>query len=311
MFLLARFIREQGIKVVLSGEGADEAFLGYDIFKETLLREAWSSLSQEQRRARIRRLYPYLPHFSEANISAVEAVFARSCASHTGPLFSHAMRLDNAGLALRLLRAGEDGLGGLRSAIQEVLEFESLSTLKKAQWIEFHTLLQGYLLSSQGDRMMFAHGVEPRNPFLSPAVVAYAASLPQEFLLSPAGDEKFVLKQAFRASLPREILEKPKQPYRAPDAQSFFAAGQGRFADWVEYLLDERRLRALHPVDPAAAMRLIAKIRRTPRGGVSPREDQAFVLLLSLSVLDRQFIRREGISRIGKRPPLARAIDLT
>jgi asparagine synthase (glutamine-hydrolysing) len=313
MFLLAQFIRDQGVKVVLSGEGADEIFLGYDIFKETRLRQVWSSVAPEERRARVRRLYSYLPHFSDANAPALEAVFARSSTGPQGSLFSHGLRLENGRFALRLLRTDEDGLDGLHAATAAVEVFETLSAVRKAQWIEFHTLLQGYLLSSQGDRMMFAHGVEPRCPFLSPAVVSYAAGLPEHYLLAPDDNEKHVLKRAFQQYLPREILAKPKQPYRAPDASSFLAPvaeGGGRFADWVEETVAERQIRGIEALEPEAVARLLAKLRRTPKEGISPREDQAFVLLLSLCVLDRQFIHRQGMSIPGQRPPLSRSVNL-
>jgi len=315
MFLLSRFIRNEGIKVVLSGEGADEVFLGYDIFKETRLRDSWDSLDAAARRDRIRRMYPYLPHFSDANIRAIEALFGRSSGgSNYGCFSSHSWRLENARFALRLLRSDIDGLEGLRTAAAAVAEFESLSPVRKAQWIEFHTLLQGYLLSSQGDRMMFAHGVEPRCPFLSPAVVSYAAGLPENYLVSVDDDEKHVLKRAFEEKLPRRILQKPKQPYRAPDAASFFAAeekGAGRFVDWVEDMLDGQNLRDIEPLNAEAASLLVAKLRRTRKDGISPREDQAFVLLVSLCALNRQFIRGQGSSMAGPRPPLARAVNLT
>jgi len=312
MFLLARSIRAQGIKVVLSGEGADETFLGYDIFKEARLRSAWSSLDPEERRQRIRGLYRYLPHFSEANVRSLEAVYARSSADTASPLASHAQRFANARFALRLLRAEAGALDGLVAAVEALPAFESQSLVRKAQWIEFHTLMQGYLLSSQGDRMAFAHGVEPRCPFLSSEVVAHAARLPERFLLSPEDDEKHLLKHAFRAALPPAITGKPKQPYRAPDAASFrVPADSERFSPWVEDVLSERSLRDVAPLDIETALRFVAKLRHTPREAVSPREDQAFVLLLSLAVLDRQFVRRLGVPAPARRPPLVRAIDLT
>jgi asparagine synthase (glutamine-hydrolysing) len=313
MFLLARFIRDHGIKVVLSGEGADEIFLGYDLFKETRLRAAWSSLTTADRQSRIRRLYPYLPHFSDTNVRAIEALFGRSAASNAGALFSHSLRLENGRFALRLLRTETSGLDALQQEIAAVAGFDSLPALKKAQWLEFHTLLHGYLLSSQGDRMMFAHGVEPRNPFLSPSVVSFACRLPEEFLLSEDDNEKKILKHAFREHLPSEILSKPKQPYRAPDAASFAASASdspGRFVNWVEETLDEREVRSIEALDPEAASILVAKLRRTPREAISPREDQAFVLLLSLCVLNRQFIRREGLSLQKTCSPLTRTVNL-
>ena len=309
MFLLARRIRELGVKVVLSGEGADEALLGYDLFKEARLRSRWAALDSGERRAMLRGLYPYLPHFSEANLRAIEVTFARSSTDLDAPLASHALRFANARLASSLLHAGDGGLDALTAAVTGLEALAGKSLLRRAQWIEFHTLLQGYLLSSQGDRMTFAHGVESRCPFLSPALVEYAARLPERYLLSESGDEKHLLKRAFGHALPPEIVRRPKQPYRAPDAASFRdAEDPRRFRPWVEELLAESNLRQVDPVDVAAATRFLDKVRSTPRSAVSPREDQAFVLLLSLAVLDRQMVKGSGIPEGAPRPTRPRSI---
>jgi asparagine synthase (glutamine-hydrolysing) len=63
MFLLSKLVNEKGIKVVLTGEGSDESFLGYDIFKEAILRRGFDA---ERDADKLRRLYPYLPHFNDA-----------------------------------------------------------------------------------------------------------------------------------------------------------------------------------------------------------------------------------------------------
>ena len=312
MFLLARFVRDQGVKVVLSGEGADEILLGYDIFKEACLRAEWNSIDPEQRRQRLRGMYRYLPHFSEANLRFLQASFAHTLNETATPLFSHALRFANARFALRLLHDERGAIDSLLASMLSLPGLASQTIVRKAQWIEFHTLLQGYLLSSQGDRMMFAHGVEPRCPFLSPALVSFAARLPETFLLSPQGDEKHLLKHAYRAALPREITNKPKRPYRAPDVAPFrVASNPERFVPWVEDLLSEHNLRSITPIDTEAALCLVNKLRRIPHELVSPREEQAFVCLLSLAVLDQQFLRGLGVPAPSKRPPLVRHIDLT
>ena len=86
-----------------------------------------------------------------------------------------------------------------------------LDPLQRAQWLEFKTLLAGYLLSSQGDRMSFAHGVETRMPFLDPNVVHFTWQLPTDLKLKGGVDEKYILKRAFADQLPTRILQKPKQ----------------------------------------------------------------------------------------------------
>lgn len=312
MFLLFRSIRAQGVKVVLSGEGADEVFLGYEVFKEARLRETWHSLTAGERRRWIAGLYRYQPHFSEANARALEAVYARASAEIDAPLASHAARLSNARFALRLLRSDEGALDGLQASLQGVPALAARSLVRRAQWLEFHTLLIGYLLSSQGDRMAFAHGVEPRNPFMAPTLVELASRLPERFLLSPDGDEKHLLKHAFRARIPAGIADKPKRPYRAPDAAAFRSpANPARLLPWAEDLLSEENLRGVDALEPAAAIRFLDKLRRTPPEAVSPREDQAFVLLLSLAALDHQFVRGRDVPSPTVRPPRVRQVDLT
>jgi len=62
MLLLSKATAEDGIKVVLTGEGADEAYLGYDIFRETMLRQDWKHIGVEQRRERLSKLNRFLGH---------------------------------------------------------------------------------------------------------------------------------------------------------------------------------------------------------------------------------------------------------
>ncbi|MGF1528566.1 MAG: asparagine synthase (glutamine-hydrolyzing) [Candidatus Competibacterales bacterium] len=310
LYLLAQQIRRQGIKVVLSGEGADEVFLGYDLFRETRLRAHWSVLDPTERRAQLGRLYPYLPLFAEAHLKALEAQFARLTTRPDDLFFSHALRFENGRFALRLLSAGAStGLEVLERAMEEA-DLAKADPLTRAQWLEGRTLLEGYLLSSQGDRMLFAHGVEPRNPFLSRSVVEFAMAKPAEWLLTPAGREKHLLKEAFAQRLPGRITAKPKQPYRAPDTRAFMRP-EGGFRDWVEEALTATALRAVEPLDGQYAQRLVAKLRKTPPERVSPREDQAFLLLLSLVLLQGQLITQGRRPTLPPLSPLRRTVRLT
>ena len=68
--------------------------------------------------------------------------------------------------------------------------------------------------------MLMAHSVEGRFPFLDVDVVELANALPASSKLRGL-DEKHVLKRAAAGLVPEEIIRRPKQPYRAPDALSF------------------------------------------------------------------------------------------
>lgn len=302
MYLLSRQVQAAGIKVVLTGEGADEIFLGYDIFKETLLRLQWSQLATAtEKQARLARLYPYLRHFQQ-NAATLVGVFDQFVHEQTPGLFSHEIRFSNSRFGLRLLtEPAHDGLASLRTLLtMHAEEFASFSPLQRAQWLEFKTLLAGYLLSSQGDRMSFANGVETRMPFLDPNVVHWAWSLPTDLKLKAETEEKYILKQAFVTELPPAILQRPKQPYRAPDAAAFLHEAQ---PDYLEAVLSAQELKKLGFIHLDFAQRLVQKVKQTPPDRISQRENQAFVFLLSLALLHRQMIVQPPVK------PCARSID--
>ena len=91
--------------------------------------------------------------------------------------------------------------------------------------MEAQTLLAGYLLSSQGDRVAMANSIEGRFPYLDHRVIEFANRLPPSFKIRGM-TEKYLLRRALADLLPEEIVNRTKQPYRAPDSQSFFFDGQ-------------------------------------------------------------------------------------
>lgn len=303
MFLLSKLVNDKGIKVVLTGEGSDESFLGYDIFKEAILRQGFDP---ERDADKLRRLYPYLPHFNDANTKALASVFAQFAHEKTPGLFSHELRFHNSLFGLRLLKQQRDGLADLKAytAANDPI-FSRLGLVERAQWLEWKTLLPGYLLSTQGDRMSMAHSVEGRCPFLDYRVVEWAARLPNDLKLGPNMDEKWILKQAFPDTLPPSILTKPKQPYRAPDLSAFLGAGE---ADYTDALFSESELAKLPFLNGVFCQQFLKKVRNAPAGGISQRENQAFILLLSTALLHRYFVQGEYPRREVKLN-LCRTID--
>lgn len=289
LHLLSAKVREHGIKVVLTGEGADEAFLGYDIFKEAWLLQHWATMSAEQRSDFVAAMYPYLKHFSKANARLLVPLYERQAQLAEHWSLSHATRFANSALAGRLLQAGSGGEARLQRhlAVQHPA-FLDWSSVQRGQLIELATLLPGYLLSTQGDRATLAHGVENRCPFLDYRLFEFAASLPVELRLEHGLREKQILKSAFAEHLPPEIAARPKQPYRAPDAPAFL--GQAGQVDEVDAALHPAELATIEVLDLGTSLRFLDMIRRKPPDRLSQAENQAFVLLLSLSLLNRSFV---------------------
>jgi asparagine synthase (glutamine-hydrolysing) len=158
--------------------------------------------------------------------------------------------------------------------------------LSRAQWLEMTTLLAGYILASQGDRMLMANSVEGRFPFLDPDVVDFANALPSRHKLYGL-EEKYLLKRAFADLVPPEILHRPKQPYRAPDAGSFFAPDR---PDWISELTSERAIREAGVFEPALVSGLMAKGERTGGTNMSNTDNMRVLAVLSTQLTHHSFI---------------------
>ena len=289
MYLLAEKVREAGIKVVMSGEGADEAFLGYGIFKDALLLDSWHDLDEQGRLERIARIYPYLPHFSGENAPRrMLGLYQQFTEEHLTGLFSHQMRFQNGRFAARLLRGATDPFAAAQRMVAAEPDYAALDTVRKAQWLEFRTLLSGYLLSTQGDRMALAHGVENRCPFLDPAVVQLAASLNHRF--GDPFDEKYLLKRAFAGVLPKKVIDKGKFPYRATDGAAFVRA----WPEFRDVLTDPTTLDAIGVLDPRFTRALVDRVFTSPAERIGTKENQAFTLLASLHWLHHWFVRGQA-----------------
>jgi asparagine synthase (glutamine-hydrolysing) len=290
LFLLAEAVRRDGLKVVLTGEGADEVFGGYDIFKEAKLRRFCARQPGSLRRPRLlHRLYPYLPRVQAQSPLFLSAFFGADRDDVADPLFSHLPRSRTTARAkaffsaeLKRATAGYDALDELRAGLPDA--FARWHPLAQAQYLETTHLLPGYILSSQGDRMAMAHGVEGRFPFLDHRVVEFAAKLAPELKLNGLR-EKHILRVAMADLLPPAIAQRPKQPYRAPEAGIFFGPGA---APPLQSLFEPTALAQGGLFDPAFVGKLTAKAARTSALGFA--ENAALVGIATTELLRRRFV---------------------
>jgi asparagine synthase (glutamine-hydrolysing) len=303
MFLLSALTRDSGIKVILSGEGADEAFLGYDLFKETQLRRNWDRMDEAARRDKLSCLYPHLDHYGPQDIAALTGLYQQFSTETMPGLFSHEMRFQNGRFSSRLIRNARDPFAAISAFVNEHAELDGMTPVQRAQWLEYKTLLPGYLLSTQGDRACLAHGVENRCPFLDQAVADLASATNLRF--DDGFKEKHLLRQAFASLLPASVINKRKFPYRAPDSVAFAEARP----DYLELVLSESELAKLPFLDAGFARRLANKVLNKPSNEISTKENQTFLFLLSTLLLNRQFVQRQDIP-MAPPPPLVRAVDL-
>lgn len=305
LFLLSKLVRERGVKIVLTGEGADEVFAGYDLFREGKIRRFWGrSPASMQRAALLKRLYPYISR-SPVHMQAVSLkFFGHGISANDMPGFAHQPRWRSTSAIKRLFSADMRDACSRRDPVAELLDdlhpdFLRWTPLAQDQYLESKTLLAGYLLSSQGDRMLMAHSVEGRFPFLDNDVVELANSLPDPCKLHIL-DEKHVLKRAAQSQIPAEIVRRKKQPYRTPNALCFVGKDS---PSYVDEALSGACIRAANIFDPVAIERLRTKCRthaQTGDGDLSNFDNMALVGVLSTQLLFQQFVadRPEGRHRL-------------
>jgi asparagine synthase (glutamine-hydrolysing) len=287
-------VRDNGFKVVLTGEGSDETMGGYDIFKETKIRRFWQRQPHSTTRPLLlRRLYPYMESIQRQPAAYLESFF-RIDEGGPGPFFSHLPRWQLTAKAKLFFSAavksdldGYNAMNELQGLLPE--GYFSWEAFLQAQFLETNYLLPGYILSSQGDRVAMAHAVEGRFPFLDYRVVEFAAKLPIRMKMKVL-EEKYLLKRCAEGLIPRSVQARPKQPYRAPDALCFLEPAA---REYVDELLSADCLQRYGIFEPGPVAKLLEKVRSGRP--ISVRDNMALVGIVSTQLLIRQFV--ESMSR--------------
>ena len=231
LFLLSKKVNNNNIKVVLTGEGADEVLYGYDSFKELKLLNFWKkNVSSRCRPQLIKKLYPHLQHFTNPKqFGLMKMYYEDFLSEYDNELTGLNIRINNNKILANFFNkdyAITFDKEALRENIRSILpaNFSSWSILQQNHFLEMKTLLSGYLLSSQGDRMAMAHSVEGRYPFLDHRLVEQVFHLPDRYKLKVLS-QKYLLTESFKNKIPTSIINRPKRPYMAPDLKSFFRNG--------------------------------------------------------------------------------------
>jgi asparagine synthase (glutamine-hydrolysing) len=290
MFLLSKLVHEHGLKVVLTGEGADEFLGGYDIFKEARIRHFWSRQPESKiRPLLLERLYPDIASLPNSH-SYLASFFGEGLTDTASPAYSHEIRWRTTRRTKRFFAEGfreiiDEQQASTRQALIYPDGFMNWDPLSRAQYLESTIFLSQYLLSSQGDRVAMAHSVEGRFPFLDYRVVEFASQLPPHLRLFGL-KEKYLLKTMAKEWLPMEITSRSKRPYRAPIHKSFF--NQKNHA-YVRDLLSEEYLKEAGIFNPLAVGQMVQKLDAGRQLGET--DDMALAGILSSQLVYQQFVK--------------------
>jgi asparagine synthase (glutamine-hydrolysing) len=290
LFLLSDVVRKSGYKVVLTGEGADEVFGGYNIFREAKIRRFLAKYPSSKSRAElISYLYPYIFHNPSLK-RTLQSFFAKGLDHTDDPIFSHFIRWENT----RRIRTffsqeltdaiGEyDGYQEVRHSLPEA--YKQADDFSKGQYLEMAIFLSNYLLSSQGDRVAMAHSVEIRLPFLDLRVIDFMARVPAKWKILGL-KEKHILKKSFEGILPKEVISRPKHPYRAPIKQSLL---NEKTNGYTQEVLSKESLSKAGLFDAGKVAKLLRKAQTIEN--LSEIDSMALVGVVSSQIVHRQFVQ--------------------
>lgn len=294
MMILSGLVRNNNIKVVITGEGSDEMLAGYDIFRESEIRRFWARQPHSSMRPMLlKKIYPDIPHLKNASPNILKMFFGYKLEDVNNPFYSHLLRWNNSNHIKKHFAADVKGYLNNYDPFEKLIgrlpdDFATWDSLAKAQWLETTVFMSGYLLSSQGDRMAMANSVEGRYPFLDHRLIEFCSGLPAKFKLRGL-NEKFLLKKLVENKIPESIIKRPKQPYRAP-ISSVFLNKEG--PDYTRYMLSESYTRetGIFNFDSIAAM--LNKIEKT--GTASEMDNMVLAAVISTHLLNHQFIENNN-----------------
>ena len=245
LYFLAR-TASRYVTVVLSGEGADELFGGYTIYREPMSLAGIDRLPDGVKRG-LRTLSGIIPEgvkgrsFLERGTTPIEERYYGN-ARIFGPIEK-----------ARLIRfAAQPHTAVTAHLYAEAAGLDDSTTM---QYIDLNTWLTGDILV-KADRMSMAHSLELRVPFLDQAVYAAAAGLPRALKL-PAGQAttKYALREAMRGIVPASVVDRRKLGFPTPTRVWL----KGQIGDWVGGLLADSQ--AGHLIDLGYVQRLLAEHR--------------------------------------------------
>jgi asparagine synthase (glutamine-hydrolysing) len=270
-------IARRHVTVVLSGDGGDELFGGYDRYLSHPRVAQFDRLPIPGRRRLAGMIWPLLPHGVQGKN------FLRHVALDTDARFIDSVALfradEKAALYTPAMRSALRGANAEATLGRHFARFTDLPAHSRMMRFDFETYLPEDVLTKV-DRMSMAHSIESRVPLLDNAVIDFAATLPARLKIHN-GRRKHVLKEAVRDLLPSGILDRTKQGFGVPLDMWFRGGLTGMFAD----ILGSPRAKQRGFFEPVTVQRLVDE-------HVSGRRDHSLRLwqLLVLELWHRRYV---------------------
>jgi asparagine synthase (glutamine-hydrolysing) len=288
------------VKVVLTGEGADEALGGYNVFHHiALLEEVRAHPQDRERRAALETLLSK-EHSGIAllntGILPIRALpeYDRITGLFGAYPYSMARALRTAKKARFVMSgdfrrevAGIDPIAEMAERIGRG-KMKSLSGVAAHQYYLFKADMPSYNLNFLGDRVEMAHSIEGRVPFLDHKLIEFAFSLPVSFKLRN-GRGKYILRRALEERLP-SALQVKKRPFVAGSSETL---GLDRNSDLSARYLNSRAIRETGLFNPQVLGGMRRSLPYLPRGSrLLSLTETLLTAVVSINAINEMFCDR-------------------
>jgi asparagine synthase (glutamine-hydrolysing) len=224
LFFIAREARKH-VKVVLSGEGADELFGGYTIYREPLSLKPFEYLPGRLRRS-MRKVSAPLPEGMRG-----KSLLHRGSQTLEERYYGNARSFNDPQLqaVLKIFRPEWTHTDVTATVYEQSRDWDPVARM---QHIDLFTWLRGDILV-KADKMTMANSLELRVPFLDPEVFAVASRLPLDQKITRT-TTKYALRRALEPIVPSHVLNRPKLGFPVP-IRHWLQAGE--LLDWAHEML--------------------------------------------------------------------------
>jgi asparagine synthase (glutamine-hydrolysing) len=221
-YLLSKAVRDDGIKVVMTGEGSDEILAGYPHFRRDAVLYGSDGLDAATKQELL------------AQLEAANKVSSGMLMPQPGTLIESVRRVMGyvpgqleswAQIGKGLLSVASDDFTGsfadrdtyrlLMNTLDVERQMAGRDVVNQSLYVWAKTMLPNYILSNLGDRMEMAHSVEGRLPFLDHHVVEAVAKMPVSMKINGM-TEKWVLREAARPVITDTVYKRQKHPFMSP-----------------------------------------------------------------------------------------------
>ncbi len=266
---LAEKVHRSGIKAVLMGEGADELFGGYPGYRFDTIRDRG-----------VPRLGSEVRNRLEADLrQKVWGVESMLYESHL--LESRASRraLYSQELASVLQEEDAYDVGVIRKE-----RLQNRHMVHQRSYLDIKLRLCDHLVSDHGDRMCMANSVEARYPFLDKDMLEFVKEIPP-YLMVNDRYEKYVLRKAGEAMLPKGVCWRPKYAFHAPGSHMLLQKKEGAFDEFLSY----EAIKAQGYFDPDVVRELARRQACRPDALSIPNETDVMMFVITFGMFLKAF----------------------